>query len=63
MYPTLLSTKVYKEIDIRIVLVDVITWTTGDKILVDTDPNTLLENFREYRLEVHTLHDSIMLIT
>ena len=55
--------QIYKVLDIRLVVVHVITWTSGDRINVVSDPNTLLNNIRDYKRTVTQPHDSLMLIT
>ena len=46
---------------IRVVLIDSIAWTNGDKIQVSTNPDTLLNRFETYRPQILTPHDSAML--
>ena len=55
--------QLYQDLNIRVVLVNVVTWTNGDQISVDADSITLLENFREYKSQITVEHDSAMLIT
>ena len=55
--------QLYQDLNIRVVLVNVITWTNGDQISVDTNSVTLLENFRDYKSQIAVENDSAMLIT
>ena len=55
--------QVYRVFNIRVALVDVITWTNGDQINVDPSANTLLNNFQDYIRTIPTNRDSAMLIT
>ena len=55
--------QIYRTLRIRLVVVHVITWTSGDRINVVSDPNTLLGNTRVYKRTVTQPHDSLMLIT
>ena len=48
---------------IRVVLVESITWTSGDQIQVSSNANILLNRFEEYRPRISTPHDSAMLFT
>ena len=51
-------------LNIRIVLTEVITWTTVDRITISSDPETLLNTFRNnQRSVISSLYDSAMLIT
>ena len=58
-----LSLQLFRALNVRIALVDVITWTQGDQITVVSDAETLLNNFRGYVSQVSTAHDALMLIT
>ncbi|KAL5475659.1 hypothetical protein EMCRGX_G025502 [Ephydatia muelleri] len=53
----------YKPLGIRIVLVQAITWSSGNKITVVSNSGTLLDNFRVYAPSVTTQHDVTMLLT
>eukprot|EP00731_Ephydatia_muelleri_P013616 Em0007g926a len=53
----------YKPLGIRIVLIQTITWNSGDKISVVSNPSQLLDNFRTYRPQITTPHDVAMLFT
>ena len=55
--------QVYRVLNIRVVLVDVITWTNGDQINVVSNANTLLDNFQDYIRTITTNRDSAMLMT
>ena len=55
--------QIYRTLRIRLVVVHVITWTSGDRINVVSDPNALLDNIRGYRGTVSQPHDSLMLLT
>ena len=57
------NTQLYQDLNIRVVLVDVTTWTNGDQINVVSNPDTLLDNFGRYRQQITAEHDSAMLIT
>ena len=51
---------------VRVVVVHVTTWTTRNMIPYppDNDPNTLLDNLRDYGpADILELYDSTMLIT
>ena len=48
---------------VRIALVSVTTWTSGDQIQVVSNPDTLLSNFEAYAPQISDPHDSAMLIT
>ena len=55
--------QVYRVLNVRVVLVDAITWTNGDRITVVSDSSVLLRNFQAYRPQITATHDSTMLIT
>lgn len=55
--------QLYRVLNIRVVLVDVTTWTNGDQITVVSNPDTLLDNFERYKPQITSEHDSAMLIT
>ena len=57
--------QVFQVLNIREVLVDIITWTNGNLLNNDTtNPHVLLRLFRSYRVEeIETVHDSAMLLT
>lgn len=57
------NAQLYQDLNIRVVLVDVTTWTNGDQINVVSDPNALLGNFESYKPQITAQHDSAMLIT
>ena len=57
--------QLYRTLNVRVVVVHVITWTAGDMITYpsDNDPNELLNNLEDYEPQVTPVHDSTMLIT
>ena len=55
--------RIYSAVNIRIVLVHVITWTSGDQIQLSSSPETTLHNFRTYTLQIQEPFDAIMLLT
>ena len=55
--------QVFQTLNVRVVLVDVTTWTNGDRITVSSDPELLLDSFEVYRSQITAAHDSAMLIT
>ena len=57
------TVQLYRVLNVRVVLVDVTTWTNGDQITVVSNPNTLLDNFELYKPQITAPHDSAMLIT
>lgn len=59
----LCNVQLYQDLNIRVVLVDVTTWTNGDQIDVVSDADTLLDNFERYKPQITAQHDSAMLIT
>ena len=62
-YDVTFSVQLYQDLNIRVVLVDVTTWTNGDQINVVSDADTLLNNFESYKPQITAQHDSAMLIT
>ena len=60
---TLTSTQLFRVLNIRVALIESITWSNGDQITVTADPETLLDRFRDYRPQIRTAHDSAMLLT
>ena len=55
--------RIYSAVNIRIVLVHAITWTSGDQSQFSTSPETTLQNFRTYSLQVQEPFDAIVLLT
>ena len=55
--------QLYRVLNIRVVLVEAITWTSGDQITVVSHPRTLLDNFEDYHPQIQSIHDSAMLLT
>ncbi|CAI8048180.1 Disintegrin and metalloproteinase domain-containing protein 8, partial [Geodia barretti] len=53
----------FRVLNVRIALVDVITWNAGNQISVVSNPETLLNNFRTYKPQITTQHDAAMLLT
>ena len=45
------------------VLVESITWSSGDQIMVVSELNPLLDNFRDYHPQIQSVHDTAMLLT
>ena len=60
-YPCRLQ--LFRVLNVRIALVDVITWNTGNEISVVSNPVTLLNNFMTYKPQITTQHDAAMLLT
>ena len=58
-----LHTQLFRVLNIRVALIESITWSNGDQISITTDPELLLERFRDYRPQIRTAHDSAMLLT
>ena len=60
----MLLSQLYRQLSIRVVLTEAITWTNGDRITINPDPNTLLNTFRaEQRNVISSQYDSAMLMT
>ena len=55
--------QLYRPLRVRVVVVHVITWTSGDRISVVSNPQSLLDNIRVFKRSVSQPHDSMMLIT
>jgi len=55
--------QLFRVLNVRVALIESITWSNGDQITVVTDPQTLLNSFRDYRRQIRTTHDSAMLLT
>lgn len=57
--------RIYRSLNIRIVLVHADTWTSGDRILFNSSPETTLQNFRNYIRGVQTsvTRDANILLT
>ena len=55
--------QIYKNEGVRIAVVDVVTWTTSDRIQIVDDPEALLNNFRDGALNLAQNYDSAMLFT
>ena len=63
IFYVLCNVQLYQDLNIRVVLVDVTTWTNGDQINVVSDAGALLDNFERYKPQITAQHDSAMLIT
>ena len=63
MYMWLSHVQLFKVERVRVVVVDVITWTMGDPIDVTTDPGQFLENLGNYSPNLPQHYDSVMLFT
>ncbi len=63
MAHTKILQQVYQALSIRVVLIQSITWTSGDQITIVTDPDVVLPLFRTYGRTVSTPHDCIHLVT
>jgi disintegrin and metalloproteinase domain-containing protein 12 len=55
--------QIYKVEGVRIVVVDVVTWTMDDPIKITSDAQDLLSNFRDYSHNLPQRYDSAMLFT
>ena len=55
--------QVYRVEGVRVVVVDVITWTMGDPIEITTDSGDFLDIFRDYSPSLPQKYDSAMLFT
>ena len=60
---SLLSLQVFKAVGVRLVVVDVVTWTRGDPMPISDVPGVILENFRAYSPNLPQIYDSAMLFT
>ena len=60
---SLLSLQVFKAVGVRLVVVDVVTWTRGDPMQISNVPGVILENFRSYSPNLPQIYDSAMLFT
>ena len=58
-----LSLQIFKAVGVRLVVVDVVTWTMGDPIQISDVPGVLLDNFRDYSPNLPQIYDSAMLFT
>ena len=54
---------IYSAINIRIVLIHAITWTSDDQSQFHPSPDTTLQNFRNYAQHLQRSFDAIMLLT
>jgi len=62
----MLQLQLYSKIGIRVALIGVLTWNDRDFITVTPNPNTLLNNFQNYRTALaaqYPGYDSSMLMT
>ena len=55
--------QLFRVLNIRVALIESVTWSNGDRIAVVTDSEALLNSFRTYRPQITTTHDSAMLLT
>eukprot|EP00731_Ephydatia_muelleri_P029982 Em0021g505a len=55
--------QLYKVLGVRIALVEVTTWLTGNKIAVLSDSSTSLDNFAAYEPQIASHHDASLLLT
>jgi hypothetical protein len=57
--------RIYRNINIRIVVVYSIVWTTGDRSQFSTSPDATLQNFRTHTISIRSQYpsDAFMLIT
>ena len=60
----MLLSQLFRQLSIRVVLTEAITWTNGDRFTISSDPNTLLNTFRDQQRNViSSQYDSAMLLT
>ena len=59
----LFTVQLFRVLDVRIALVEVITWTKADQINIVPGPIDLLNNFQGYKRQLSTQHDALMLLT
>ena len=57
------SVQVYRVQGVRVVVVDVVTWTIEDPIPISTNSHEFLNNFRDYSHNLPQNYDSAMLFT
>ena len=55
--------QIFKVQGVRIVVVDVVTWTMGDPIAATSNAGGFLDNFRDYSHNLPQHYDSAMLFT
>ena len=55
--------QLFKAVGVRVVVVDVVTWTRGDPIQITDIPGDYLNNFKVYSPNLPQIYDSAMLFT
>lgn len=55
--------QIYRQLNIRVLLTSVITFTNGDQFVTSSNPDDLLDSFRSYVQNTLTDYDSAMLLT
>ena len=55
--------QMFKAVGVRLVVVDIITWTMGDPFQFSSEPGVILDNFRFYSPNFPQKYDSAMLFT
>ena len=63
IYMNFLSVQLFKEQGVRVVVVDVVTWTIEDPILISTNSHEYLDSFKDYSPNLPQNYDSAMLFT
>ena len=58
-----LLVQVFKAVGVRLVVVDVVTWTMGDPIQISDVPDVILNDFRAFSPNLPQIYDSAMLFT
>jgi disintegrin and metalloproteinase domain-containing protein 12 len=53
----------FKAVGVRLVVVDVVTWTMGDPIQISDVPDVILNDFRAFSPNLPQIYDSAMLFT
>lgn len=53
----------YRTLNVRVILVSVITWSKGDKINPTTNTRTLLDHIETFRPQVAMSHDALLYMT
>ena len=53
--------QVFKVEGVRVVVVDVVTWTIEDPIAITTDAGNIIDNFRNYSPNLPQVYDSAIL--
>ena len=55
--------QLFRSLNIRIILVDAITWTNEDQISTTSDSGVYLNRFVDYKPQITSQHDAAVLIT